>query len=167
MAVVDWVILAVLGISSLISLKRGFVREALSLAVWIGAFVVARMFSGNLATLLTDYIETNSLRWIAAFVVLFLGTLAIGAMVNHLIVEVVRLTGLSGTDRILGMVFGCIRGLVVLVAIVYGLQLTMVPKDPWWQQSMFIPHLEVLADWARNTLPGAANRVMSSIPSDF
>ncbi|MDO6805115.1 CvpA family protein, partial [Wenyingzhuangia sp. 1_MG-2023] len=106
MAVVDWVILAVLGISSLISLKRGFVREALSLAVWIGAFVVARMFSGNLATLLTDYIETNSLRWIAAFVVLFLGTLAIGAMVNHLIVEVVRLTGLSGTDRILGMVFG-------------------------------------------------------------
>ncbi|WP_221794805.1 CvpA family protein [Oceanobacter mangrovi] len=165
MAVIDWVILAVLLVSSLISLKRGFVKEALSLVVWVGAFVVARMFSGNLATLLADHVETNSLRWIAAFVILFLGTVAVGTMVSHLIAELVRLTGLGSMDRVLGMVFGCIRGLVVLVAIVYGLQFTMVPQDPWWQQSLLVPHLELLADWARKTLPGAASQMMSSIPS--
>ncbi|WP_051218907.1 CvpA family protein [Oceanobacter kriegii] len=165
MAVIDWVILAVLLISSLISLKRGFVREALSLVVWVGAFVLARMFSGNLATLLTDYLETNSLRWIAAFVILFLGAVAVGTMVSHLIAEMVRLTGLGSMDRVLGMAFGAIRGLVVLVAIVYGLQFTVVPEDPWWQESLLVPHLELLADWARKTLPGATNQLMSSIPS--
>ncbi|UXD87377.1 CvpA family protein [Thalassolituus hydrocarboniclasticus] len=161
MAVIDWVILAVLAVSSLISLKRGFVKEALSLASWIAAFIIARLFSGNLATLLAGVVETNSVRWILAFVILFAGTVTIGAMVNHLLVEMVRMTGLGGTDRVFGMVFGLIRGLVVLVAIVYGLQFTLVPQDAWWQDSIFIPHLTTLADWARKTLPGAADQVMS------
>ncbi len=161
MAVIDWVILAVLAVSSLISLKRGFVKEALSLASWIAAFIIARLFSGNLATLLAGVVETNSVRWILAFVILFAGTVTIGAMVNHLLVEMVRMTGLGGTDRVFGMVFGLIRGLVVLVAIVYGLQFTLVPQDAWWQDSTFIPHLTTLADWARKTLPGAADQVMS------
>ncbi|MCB2387507.1 MULTISPECIES: CvpA family protein [Oceanospirillaceae] len=161
MAVIDWVILAVLAVSSLISLKRGFVKEALSLASWIAAFIIARLFSGNLATLLDGVVETNSVRWILAFVILFAGTVTIGAMVNHLLVEMVRMTGLGGTDRVFGMVFGLIRGLVVLVAIVYGLQFTLVPQDAWWQDSTFIPHLTTLADWARKTLPGAADQVMS------
>ncbi|WP_430462308.1 CvpA family protein [Thalassolituus sp. LLYu03] len=161
MAVIDWVILAVLAVSGLISLKRGFVKEALSLASWIAAFIIARLFSGNLATLLTGVVETNSVRWIVAFVILFAGTVTIGAMINHLIGEMVRLTGLGGTDRVFGMVFGLIRGLVILVAIVYGLQFTLVPQDAWWQESIFIPHLTTLADWARKTLPGAADQVLS------
>lgn len=161
MAIIDWVVLAILAISSLISLKRGFVKEALSLVSWVAAFVIARLFSGNLATLLAGAIDTNSLRWMIAFAILFAGTLVIGAMLNHLLVELVRLTGLSGTDRMFGMVFGFIRGLVILVAIVYGLQFTMVPQDTWWKESIFIPHLETVADWARKTLPGAKNQVMS------
>lgn len=161
MAVIDWVILAILAVSGLISLKRGFVKEALSLASWIAAFIIARLFSGNLATLLTGVVETNSVRWILAFVILFAGTVTIGAMINHLLVEMVRMTGLGGTDRVFGMVFGFIRGLVILVAIVYGLQFTMVPQDAWWKESVFIPHLTTLADWARKTLPGAADQVMS------
>ena len=160
MTVIDWVILAVVAVSCLISLKRGFVKEALSLASWVAAFVIARLFSGNLATLLDGMVETNSLRWIIAFVILFAGTITIGAMINHLVVEMVRMTGLSGTDRVFGMVFGLIRGLVVLVAIVYGLQFTMVPQDAWWNDSLFIPHLSSMADWARKTLPGAAGQVI-------
>ena len=77
MAVIDWVILAVVVVSALISLKRGFVKEALSLASWVAAFLVARFFSANLATLLVGQIETNSLRWIVAFVILFAGALAL------------------------------------------------------------------------------------------
>ncbi|MDK2776432.1 MAG: CvpA family protein [Pseudomonadota bacterium] len=161
MAVIDWVILAVLAVSSLISLKRGFVKEALSLATWIAAFVIARLFSGNLATLLSGMVETNSLRWILAFVILFAGTITIGAMINHLVAEMVRMTGLSGTDRVFGMIFGLIRGVIILVAIVYGLQFTLVPQDAWWQESLFIPHLTSVADWARKTLPGAADQMMS------
>jgi membrane protein required for colicin V production len=161
MAIVDWVILIILVASGLISLKRGFVKEALSLASWIIAFIIARMFSGNLATLLEGHIDTNSIRWLVAFVVLFAGTITIGAMINHLITEMVRLTGLGGTDRFFGMLFGFIRGAVILVAIVFGLQFTPVPQDAWWQESLFIPHLSTIADWARKTLPGATSQLMS------
>lgn len=161
MAIIDWVILAVIAVSVLISLKRGFVREALSLASWIIAFIVARLFSGNLATLLEGTIETTSVRWILSFVILFAGTIVIGAMINHLIGEMVRLTGLTGTDRVFGMVFGFIRGVLIWVAVVYGLQFTLVPEDAWWKESQFIPYLTTLADWARKTLPGAADQILS------
>ena len=167
MAVVDWVIVGLLAISCLISLNRGFVREALSLAVWVAAFLLARMYSGNLASLLADHIETGSIRWVAAFVILFLGTFAVGAMITYLIAELIRITGLSGPDRLLGMLFGLLRGFVFLVAIVYGLQYTVVPQDPWWKISLIIPYLEMLANWARETLPGATDQVMSSLPTDF
>lgn len=158
-AVIDWVLMVIVLVSSLISLKRGFVREALSLASWIIAFVVARLFSGNLATLLEGQIDTASLRWMIAFLILFAGTVIIGALLNHLIVELVKVTGLSGTDRVFGMIFGAVRGLLILVAAVYGLQYTLVVEDAWYQQSAFIPHLESVADWARKTLPAATERV--------
>lgn len=158
---IDWGIAAVLVISAALSLRRGFVREALSLVSWIAAFVIARVFSGNLATLLIDYIETPSVRWIVAFVMLFAGTLIIGALINNLVVEMIRITGLSSTDRVFGMVFGFVRGLLILVATVYGLQFTAVPDDPWWKESTLLPHLEKQADWARKVLPSATDHVMS------
>lgn len=161
MAIIDWVILAVLAVSVLISLKRGFVKEALSLVTWVVAFIVARMFSGNLATLLAGTVDTESLRWIIAFTILFAGTLVIGALLNHLLTEFIRMTGLTGTDRVFGMVFGFVRGLVILVGVVYGLQYTVVPNDLWWQESKIIPYLTTLTDWARKTLPGAAEQVES------
>lgn len=161
MTSIDWGLVAVLVISAALSLRRGFVKEALSLVSWIAAFFIAKIFSGNLASLLENYIETPSVRWIVAFAALFIGTIIIGAMINHLIVEMIRITGLSSTDRILGMVFGFARGLIIIVAIVYGLQSTAVPQDPWWQDSTLMPHLVDLADWAEKTLPGATERVTS------
>lgn len=155
----DWGIIAILVVSAALSLRRGFVKEALSLVSWIAAFFIAKIFSGNLATLLADYIDTPSVRWVVAFAVLFAGTIVIGAMINHLLVEIIRITGLSSTDRIFGMVFGFARGLIILVAIVYGLQLTAVPQDPWWQNSTLMPHLEKVAVWAKDTLPGATQTV--------
>jgi membrane protein required for colicin V production len=162
MAVIDWLILAIVVVSALISLKRGFVKEALSLASWIAAFLVARMFSANLSTLLVGQIETNSLRWIVAFVILFAGTLVVCALLNYLLSEVVRMTGLSGTDRVFGMVFGLARGLLILVAIVFLAQFTPVAQDQWWQDSLLIPHLETVADWARKTLPSTVTQVMTT-----
>lgn len=161
MTTIDWVLLAVLGISSLIGLKRGFVKEAFSIASWAAAFIIARLFSGNLATLLAGSIDTQSLRWGIAFAILFAGTLVIGAMLNYLLGAIVKMTGLSGTDRMFGMVFGLLRGVIVLVALVYGLQYTMVPQDAWWKEAALLPHLESMADWARQTLPGAKEHVMS------
>ncbi|ABC29248.1 MULTISPECIES: CvpA family protein [Hahella] len=146
----DWVIIGIIGLSTVVSLVRGFVKEALSLVTWVLAFIVARMFYVHLATLLEGLISVPSVRLIAAFVILFIVTLIIGALLNHLISALVKSTGLSGTDRTLGMAFGMIRGVVLVVVVVALLRLTPVVQDPWWSESTLIPHFEKLEAWSRS-----------------
>ena len=151
---VDWAIIAVIAISSLISLKRGFVKEALSLLTWIIAGVVAWMFGGALAQHLVEFIETPSARVIAACAILFIATLLVGALVNFLIGELIRVTGLSGTDRFLGMVFGAARGGLLVVLLVGLISLAPVEQDTWWQLSQLVPHFLMVADWSKNLILG-------------
>lgn len=149
----DWTILAILIVSCLISLKRGFVKEALSMANWVLAFIVAMSFGGKLATLLESQIATPSIREMAAFGILFAATLIVGAMVNHLVGELVRMTGLSGTDRLFGMVFGLIRGFVVVMALLLLLPAVIpVDQDAWWQESLLIPQFLKFEGWARESV---------------
>ena len=147
MAIVDWVIVGIVFVSSLISLKRGFVKEALSLATWIAALIIGRLFAGQLSTLLVDYVETPSVRLGIAFAVLFAATLIVGAMINHLAGEFIRMTGLSGTDRVFGMVFGILRGGVIVLVVVMMLRPTPLSNDPWWQDSVLIPHFVGIVAW--------------------
>ena len=141
----DFTILAVLLFSGLISLKRGFVKEALSLAVWVVALIVAGTFREPMAQLLTDVIATPSLRLIAAFAILFVVTLIIGGLINHLIAHLVSVTGLGGTDRFLGFLFGVFRGGLVVVAVVIIVPgFVPVEEDKWWQDSVLIPQFVAL-----------------------
>lgn len=157
----NWADLAILGIllvSSLISIKRGFVKEALSLAAWAAAFIVAMLFRGSLSSLLVDTIASPSVREMAAFGILFAATLIVAAMTNYLIGEVVRMTGLSGTDRLFGMFFGLLRGFIVVMAI-----LLLVPpfvpinQETFWQESVLIPHFLTMEDWCRQAASGVIN----------
>jgi len=147
----NWADLAILGIllvSSLISLKRGFVKEALSLAGWVAAFVIAMLFSGSLATLLANSIESPSVREMVAFAVLFAATLIVSAMANYLIGEVVKMTGLSGTDRLFGMLFGLFRGFIVVMALLLLLPpLVPINQEVWWRESLLIPHFMSMEGW--------------------
>lgn len=146
----DWVILAILVVSSLISLKRGFVKEALSLANWFIAFFIAMSFHSTLASLLEAYVATPSLREMLAFASLFALTLIVGAMVNNLLVEVVRLTGLGGTDKTFGMIFGLLRGFIIIMAALILLPgIVSFDQDGWWQQSMLIPELLKFEGWCK------------------
>ncbi|MCQ4320362.1 CvpA family protein [Stutzerimonas stutzeri] len=151
---VDWAFIAVVVISSLISLKRGFVKEALSLLTWIIAGVIAWMFGGALSHHLAGFISTPSFQVIAACAILFVVTLLVGALVNFLVGELVRVTGLSGTDRFLGMVFGAARGGLLVVVLVGLLSLAPVQQDPWWRESTLLPHFLLVADWSKNLILG-------------
>jgi membrane protein required for colicin V production len=159
---VDWAIIAIIAVSSLISLSRGFVKEALSLVTWIIAGVVAWMFGGALSQHLGAYIETPSARVIAACVLLFVLTLLVGALINYLIGELIRVTGLSGTDRFLGMVFGAARGALLVVVAVGLLSLGPVQQDAWWQQSALLPHFLLVADWSKNLILGVSSEWLAS-----
>ncbi len=150
MNVADWVLIAVIVISALISLKRGFVKEVLSLIVWVTAIAVSFLFGEKLAVLLQDQITTPSLRLTVAMAILFAATLVVGAMVNYLIAELVRMTGLSGTDRFFGVLFGAARGVMVVLVVLIFMPSTF-QQDSWWRQSTLIPHFLTMESWARET----------------
>ena len=139
---IDWVIVGVVGLSTLISIRRGFVKEALSLVTWISAVLIARLFAAQLTVMLEPYIETDPLRLGASYLALFIATLMLGGMVNYLVGEFVRMTGLSGLDRLLGTIFGFARGGIIILVIVALMQYVLpVEKDNWYQQSQLIPHI--------------------------
>lgn len=146
----DWSIIAIISLSSLFSLKRGFVKEALSLVTWIAAFIIARTFNPNLQTLLVDMIDTVVLRAVVAFAILFIGTLIVGAIINNLIAVLVKMTGLSTTDRLLGVIFGVARGIIIVVVTIALLRVTPLVEDTWWKDSIMITKLQVLEQWSRS-----------------
>tara|TARA_B110000046_G_scaffold185955_1_gene230755 strand:+ start:6072 stop:6572 length:501 start_codon:yes stop_codon:yes gene_type:complete len=151
-AIVDWGIVGIISISGLISLVRGFVKEAMSLVIWIAAFAIAMTFKESAADLLVNLIALASIRQLAAWGGLFVGTLLLGAMVNFLLGKLVSSTGLSGTDRTLGLVFGVFRGLLIVLALIIILpQAVPVDQDPWWMASSLIPLFQGFEAWGRET----------------
>lgn len=153
MTAVDYGILGVIGLSALVSLVRGFVREALSLAGWVLALWVALTFTRELARWLPPGITVPSLRLAVAFLGLFLAALLLTALVNFLAVHLVEKTGLSGTDRMLGVLFGVARGVVIVAILVLLAGFTALPQDPWWGGSSLLPQFQQIALWIRGFLP--------------
>ena len=149
----DIAILIIVSVSAVISLFRGFVREVLSLAAWVVAFWVAFRFSSQVAPLFETIVELPSLRSILAFVVLLVVTLVVIGIVNFLIAKIIDSTGLTGTDRALGMIFGILRGVAIVGALVFLAGATPFPQDEWWRQSIFISHFEGLAEFVLQFLP--------------
>lgn len=144
----DWVIIAVIILSALISLKRGFIKEVLSLFIWLFSVVLSVMFHEQLAILIQPYIESPSLRKLVALFCVFIACLLLGGFFNFMLSHLVHWTGLTGTDRLLGSIFGALRGVVLLVVIMM-LSLTVLPlnQEQWWQSSILIPHFQRMESW--------------------
>jgi len=150
---VDSLIIGIILLSSVISIVRGFIKEVLSIASWALSLWVALMFYAHVATLLVDYVDTPSIRLLTAFLSLFVVTLILGALVNHLISELVDKTGLTGTDRALGVLFGIVRGVAIVTLLVLLAGATPMPEDTWWQNSLLLEHFEKIAVWVTTLLP--------------
>lgn len=161
----DWAIVAIIAFSSLVSIKRGFVKEAISLAIWALAFFVAVAFDDRLAVLLRDSVASVSLRMMLSFALLFAATFVVGSMVNYLLGELVRMTGLTGADRLFGMAFGLARGVIIIMALLILVPMAFpVDQDLWWQQSLLIPQFLLMEQWCRDTFSLLVNAVGSLLP---
>ena len=146
--VFDWILVAIITVSSVFGLLRGFVKELLSLASWVAAFFVARLSSFKLSNFMVNWIDQPQFRVIAAFVILFATTLVVGALINNVFSRLVSATGLTATDRLFGMVFGIVRGGLLVIVLVSLLLLTPVSNDQWWQSSLIIPHFILVDEWS-------------------
>ena len=149
----DYAILSVIAISILISIIRGFTKEALSLAGWIVAAWVALTFSEQAEPLFRGYIDIPSIRLLVAFVALFIITLFLAAFVNYLVSQMIQKTGLSGTDRMIGIFFGLARGIVIIAVLVMIGGMTPLPQDPWWEASQLVHYFESIAQYISQFIP--------------
>ena len=143
----DFTIIGIIGVSAIISLVRGFVKEAISLAIWVAAFLISRTFYPNLAQFLTQ-IDEPMMRNASSIAILFIGTLIVGALINYIVSQLVKVTGLTGTDRALGAVFGIIRGALIVSALLFFIDtFTTFASAPWWQDSVLVPEFGIIIEW--------------------
>lgn len=143
----DFVILGLIGGSALLSLIRGLVKEVLSLLSWVVSFWLAFTYSHVFAASLIRVIPQEAARIAIAFILILIGSLIAFGLLNMLINRLLRGAGLGDTDRLLGMLFGALRGLAIVLALVLLAGLTPLPAEPWWQGSLLLPQLAQLAHW--------------------
>lgn len=153
MAIVDYIIIAIILISLLISVMRGFVKEAISLGTWFAAVFIALTFSDKFAALMPESFAQPSLRLGIAFISLFIITMIIGGLLKFLLGAFVDKTGLSSTDRAIGVLFGLVRGVLIVCVLVILASLTPMPQDAWWKASIFLEHFIKIIEWIEPFLP--------------
>jgi membrane protein required for colicin V production len=150
---IDIAVLVVVGISAVFGLWRGLVKEVLSVFAWVAAIVVARLYSPHLAPVFESVTDSDTARYVLAFAILCVITLIIGALANHFMARLVSMAGLQMTDRLLGIVFGVARGVLIMAIAVY-FAVGPYGQESWWQNSITIPYIESVIGWGEGFLGG-------------
>ena len=149
----DYVILAVLFMSVLIGLARGLISEVLSLVIWVAAFWLAWLFGPVVARYFEGSVSLPSARIAIGYGGVFIAVLLVGAVVRFLISRLVSVTGLGGMDRLLGMLFGFVRGVLLVSGVVFLLGFTPLPNEPVWRESAILPQFAKPAAWLGQQVP--------------
>jgi membrane protein required for colicin V production len=138
----DYVIIALLVFSSVAGLLRGLLREIISLVTWLAAVVLAWQYSPVLEPHLGGALSDDSVRPWAARAIIFIAVLLIGAAVGAIVTRFTRLSIFSGTDRLLGLVFGMLRGVVALGLLAMLCHAVRLDEEPWYRASTLAPYAE-------------------------
>jgi membrane protein required for colicin V production len=145
----DALILLVLLGSTLIGLLRGFVREAVSLVFWVAAIWAAWKFGPLVEPHLGGLLADRSVApWVGRLVVLVL-VLLIGWVIGMLLSYFSRSLGLGPLDRVIGLFFGIVRGMVLVGLMTIGAELLHLNHEEWWNRSKLVPYGETAGDWLR------------------
>jgi len=151
----DIAVLVVLGLSMLLGLLRGLVKEVMAIAAWIVAFVLARQFAPTVANWLPVALHPAGLRLAAGFVCVLFGGLLMLWLVTYFATQIIGAQGLTLADRTVGAIFGLVRGVLIVLVGVLIAGLTALPKDPGWRNAWFSAPFEALAVSVKAWLPEA------------
>lgn len=154
MTIFDYIVLGIISVSALLSITRGLVHEIISLLAWIIAFFIASRYSIEVVPFLSGLIESQSIRMLTAFSITFFIVLLVTMLASRLFSTLVRSVGLGLIDRMLGVLFGLSRGLVIVLFLVLAAGFTPLPQQPFWQQAVLSEPLEIMAADIIPWLPG-------------
>ncbi|HEX5340431.1 MAG TPA: CvpA family protein [Gammaproteobacteria bacterium] len=152
MSWIDYLILGIIVVSTLVSLFRGFLRETVSLLAWVIGFWLALRFARDLGGLF-GFVHNPSVRVVIGFILIFIVVLMFGATANFFVGKLLKKSGASMADRVLGGLFGLLRGAVIVVVLTLVAGFTMLPRGPTWRNSVLAPYAETLALDLRRWLP--------------
>jgi membrane protein required for colicin V production len=153
LSAVDWILLAVLGLSLLVGVWRGIVQEVLSLAGWVVAFYVSQLYAPLAAAWLPMEGSSQMLRYAAGFVVVFIAVLVATVLVSWVVKKLVSAVGLGLLDRLLGSIFGLMRGVVILLAATVIVGMTPMRETEAWKQAQGAQWLQQLLHVLKPVLP--------------
>lgn len=153
LSAVDWILLAVLGLSFLLGIWRGIVQEVLSLVGWVAAFYVSQMYAPIAAAWLPMEGSSQMLRYAAGFVVVFVAVLVGTVLVSALIKKLISAVGLGPLDRLLGSLFGLMRGVVILLAVTVFVGMTPMRDTEAWKQAQGTQWLQQFLHVLKPVLP--------------
>lgn len=153
LSAVDWILLAVLSLSLLLGLWRGIVQEVLSLAGWVAAFYVSQMYAPMAAAWLPMEGSSQMLRYAAGFVVVFVAVLVATVLVSWVVKKLISAVGLGPLDRLLGSLFGLMRGVVILLAVTVLVGMTPMRDTEAWKQAQGAQWLQQLLHVLKPVLP--------------
>lgn len=163
----DYALLGVILLSTLIGVLRGLVKEVMSLLGWVLAGWTALTFSSEFSILLESFVNHDGLRYALAFIGLFVGVLVVSMLLNHLVTKLIHLSGLKGIDRLLGSLFGALRGgLIVIVLVLLG-GISPLAAEPVWPASIMVEHFEQAANWLSENFSGHLEQGVSSRQIDL
>jgi len=153
MTLFDLAVIAIIGLSVLLSVIRGLVREVLALAAWVVAFFAANVLAGTIAPWMPEALPTEEIRLLAGFLCVFLSVLIAMSVLAILASKLVKSAGLGLEDRLLGVVFGLARGLLVVMILVLLAGLTSLPRQAVWRNAVLSSPLEAFAGIIKGWLP--------------
>ncbi|RUQ85199.1 CvpA family protein [Legionella septentrionalis] len=150
---VDYFIIGAIGLSAVTGLFRGFVKELIALCVWVVAIWLSFRYSPQVELWLQPYLHEKSIRTVAAVIAIFLTALIAGGLFNALLSFILNRSGLSGTDRILGMGFGVVRGVFIVALIALVIKMTSIPFETYTRQSLLYAKFDPVVNWISQFVP--------------
>ena len=158
----DFLLIVILLISMAMGVVRGFFRELLSIVGWVLAIWVAWEYSHLLAPYLGSGLSDAAKLW-AGRMILFMGVLITALLAGNLVSMIVQRSALSVPDRSLGMLFGFVRGIILIGLVVMVAQILQMPDQPWWDNSKLVPYGTAVADWMQQFLDAGVDYIEDSV----
>jgi membrane protein required for colicin V production len=162
---VDYIILAIVILSAIMGLVRGLLREAIAVITWFLAIVLAWSFAPSLEPHLGGVLVGSPLRIWAARAIIFVGILLLGGAVSVIVSHYVRVSMFAGMDKFLGLVFGIIRGIVIVGAFTIAVQALRMDEDDAWKRSKLLPYASGVADALRGIVGEKLERLEKNLSS--